>query len=67
MSERAPDGTHGLIIGGPFEGQIELDEALLKDGFVRGHNMRWHEYSVHNRGNGTKFFLYGGSREKLNR
>lgn len=60
------DGTHGLIIGGPFENEVELDPELLKHGFVRGHKMRWHEYSIHDRGDGTKFFLYSGSRTTLN-
>jgi len=63
---RHPDGTHGLVIGGPFDDTVELDPALLKDGFVRGKDMRWHEYTVKDRGDGTKFFLYSGSRETLN-
>lgn len=61
------DGTHGLIIGGPFDGRIEFDPELLKKGFMRGHNMQWHEYTVYNRPDGTKFFLYGGCRGRLNR
>lgn len=61
-----PDGTHGLIIGGPFDDQVELDPKLLQNGFVRGHQMRWHEYIVKDRGDGSKFFLYSGSRERLN-
>ena len=60
------DGTPGLIIGGPFDNKIELDAELLKNGFIRGHNMRWHEYKVHVRPDKSKFFLYAGSREKLN-
>ena len=63
MSEHK-DGTHGLIIGGPFENEIELDPRFLDDGFIRGCNrdMKWHEYRAHTRPDGTKFFLYGGSR-----
>ena len=65
-SKSEKDGTHGLIIGGPFDDQIELITECLDSGFVRGHNMRWHEYSVHARPDGTKFFLYSGSRDRLN-
>ena len=60
------DSAHGLIIGGPFDRKIELDPNSLEKGFVRAHNMKWHEYHVFDRGDGTKFFLYSGSREKLN-
>ena len=60
------DGDHGLIIGGPFDSTLELDPALLDKGFVRAHNMRWHEYHMYSRGDGTKFFLYAGSKERLN-
>lgn len=54
---------HGLIIGGPFDGQIETDERFLADGFQRGHKMRWHQYTVYTRPDGTKFFLYSGVRD----
>lgn len=64
---RNPDGTHGLVLGGPFDDTVVLDKDLLKDGFVQGHDMKWHEYSVQTRPDGTKFFLYSGSRETLNR
>ena len=68
FKQEPKDGTHGLIIGGPFENEIETNPTLLKEGFVRASNkdMRWHEYSVHARGDGTKFFLYSGSREGIN-
>ena len=65
-SKSEKDGTHGLIIGGPFDGNIELASDLLKSGFVKAHEMCWHEYKVHTRPDGTKFFLYSGSRNRLN-
>ena len=63
-----PDGTHGLVVGGPFENEIVTDPEFLKNGFMRGSNkdFRWHEYTVHERGDGTKLFLYAGSRESIN-
>ncbi len=66
MSEAPKDGIHGIVIGGPFENEVITEPDLLKNGFVRGHKMRWHEYTVHTRPEGTKFFLYSGSREHLN-
>ena len=57
---------NGLIIGGPFDGQIETSPEILRDGFVRGQGMMWHEYRVHERPGGTRFFLYSGARERLN-
>lgn len=65
-SKAEKDGTHGLIIGGPFDDEIELDLELLVKGFVRGYHNRWHHYAVHERGDRTKFFLYCGSSETLN-
>ena len=60
------DGKHGAIYGGPFDGDIELDPKLLETGFVRGFEMKWHEYAVYTRPEGTKFFMYSGKREQLN-
>ena len=60
------DGKHGLIIGGPFDGKIETTPEFMSNGFLRGHGGMWHEYSVHERPDGTRFYLYSGSRERLN-
>ena len=72
MSEKMADAfvwdDHGLVIGGPDDGKIVTSSDYLKDGYVVGSNkdMRFHEYNVYERPNGTKFFLYSGSRRHLN-
>ena len=60
------NSIHGLLVGGPFDGDVESDPRFFKEGLMKGKDFVWHEYSVKERPDGTKFFLYSGSRGSLN-
>lgn len=57
------DSIHGLILGGPDDGKINTEERLMETGYVRySHDdERFHFYAIHERGDGTKLFIYNGS------